>query len=149
MFSCKSKKEVAEVASQPAVEQTEGRRGTRGQRPGGERADRGDFEARQAQRQEQLYTQLGLSDAQKTKMEEIQSNTRSQTQAMRAEMRNGNADRTAMRAKMETIRNAELADIKQILTAEQFTKYETFIKERESRGGRGGRGGGGRGRGGN
>ena len=145
MFSCKSKKEAAEVAQAPEVEQREARRsGTT--RPGGERGNRGDFRAGQAERQEKLYAELGLSAAQKTKMEEIQQGTRSKMQAMRAEMRDGSTDRTVMRDKMQAIRNSEVDEIKKILTEEQFTKYEKTLEERKARRGeRGGRGGGGRG----
>ena len=145
MFSCKSKKEVAEVATKPNVEQTEARRSGTIRPGGGERGGRGDFQARQAEQQAKLYAELGLSDAQKTKMEEIQKSTRQTMQAMRAESRDG-GDRTAMREKMQAIRKAETEEVKKIMTAEQFTKYEKFLEERRGqRGGRGGRGGGGRG----
>ena len=93
-----------------------------------------------------MYAELGLSDAQKAKMEAIQEGSRSRMEAMRAEMRNGSTDRNAMRSKMEEVRKAELVEVKKILTADQFTKYEKMLAERRSRGGqRGGRGGGGRG----
>ena len=142
MFSCKSKEKVVETAA-PEVTQTEGRRGGTVRPGGGERGNRGDFQARQAEQQAKLYTELGLSDAQKTKMEEIQKGTRQTMQAMRAEMRDGTGDRNAMRTKMEAIRAAEVTEVKKIMTEEQFTKYEKFLEERKGRRGeRGGRGGG-------
>lgn len=142
MFSCKSKKEAQEVAQAPQVEQREGRRGGAA-RQGGERGDRGDWQARQKERQAKLFADLGLSEAQQTKMESIQQGTQSKMQAMRAEMRDGTSSREAMREKMQAIRKSEVDEIKKILTEEQFTKYEKILAERQSRRGeRGGRGGG-------
>ena len=141
MFSCKSKEKVTEVASQPEVKQMEGRRG--GEVRSGERGNRGDWQARQDERQAKLYADLGLSEAQITKMGEIRAGTQAKMDAMRADMRDGNTDRMAMREKMDAIRNAEVTEVKKILTEEQFTKYEKFLAERKGqRGQRGGRGGG-------
>jgi len=123
LFSCKSKEKVVETAA-PEVTQTEGRRGARAQRSGGgERGNRGDFQARQAEQQAALYTELGLSDAQKIKMEDIQKVTHQKMQAMRAEMRDGTSDRNAMRTKMDAIRNSEVAAIRKIMTEEQRKNY--------------------------
>jgi len=144
MFSCKSKEKVTEVASQPEVKQMEGRRG--GNVRPGERGNRGDWQARQKERQAKLYADLGLSEAQITKMDEIREGTQAKMQAMRADMRDGNTDRMVMREKMEAIRDSEVAEVKKIMTEEQFTKYEKFLAERKAqrgeRGGRGGRSGG-------
>lgn len=144
MFSCKSKKDAAEVAQvqTPRVEKRAGQQGTVRQGERRERGDRGDFQANQAQRQAKMYAELGLSEAQQTKMKTIQEGTKSKMQAMRAEMRDGSTSREAMRTKMEAIRTAELAEVKQILTTEQFTKYEQMLKDRPKRGGRGGGRGG-------
>ncbi|HET8781619.1 MAG TPA: Spy/CpxP family protein refolding chaperone [Pyrinomonadaceae bacterium] len=78
---------------------------------------------------EQMARRLNLTDDQKTKVQEIFSDTREQVRALRRESE----------PKFEDIRRQADTRLQQVLTAEQ---WEQFQKERhEMRGRRGGRGG--------
>jgi len=140
LFSCNKKtKEVAtttttEVKSSPTAT-------TEGPRRGGERGGRQrDPEARQ-KRMEALYTELNFSDAQKQKFEEISNKYQEKRRAIFQNGRGG--DREAMRAQVEKMREEQSAELKKIMTEEQFEKYSKIMEEqrKNNRGGRGGRGG--------
>lgn len=98
-----------------------------------QRPQRGD---RQAQ-MEALYSKLQLSDQQKAQMEVIQ-NKYSQEMEQNRPSRGG--DRTAMREKMQSIRDRQNTEIKGVLTDSQYNIYEQEMKAMQpERGGRGGR----------
>lgn len=133
--ACNSTKDTTTAAAttQPAVTAGPAARaaGPRGGQGGGGRG--------QAQMAE-LVASLGLNQDQKEEFEAINTKYQKQMQSMRAE---ANGDFASMRGKMQEMRAAQNTEIKEILTAEQITKYEKFLEER-----RGNRQGG-RGRGGN
>lgn len=128
-MSCNAGKETTTAAAaQPApAAQPEGRQaGPRGQGGGG-----------QAQ-MEQLVADLGLNEDQKVEFEAINAKYRKEMQAMREQ---ANGDFASMRPKMQEMRTAQNEEIKQILTEEQFAKYEKIQADRmqNRQGGGGGR----------
>ena len=132
--ACNSTKDTTAAATtQPAVTAEPAARtaGPRGGQGGGGRG--------QAQ-MEELVASLGLNQDQKEEFVAINTKYQKQMRAMREE---ANGDFSSMRGKMQEMRAAQNTEIKEILTAEQITKYEKFLEER-----RGNRQGG-RGRGGN
>ena len=133
--ACNSTKDTTTAAAttQPAVTAEPAARaaGPRGGQGGGGRG--------QAQ-MEELVASLGLNQDQKEEFVAINAKYQKQMRAMREE---ANGDFSSMRGKMQEMRTAQDTEIKEILTAEQITKYEKFLEER-----RGNRQGG-RGRGGN
>lgn len=122
-----SKESAASGLDEKSERSAEGRReGRRGGSP----------EDRQ-KRQDELYAQLNLSEVQKTKVTEINDSYRTKMQNLR---RNSDGDREAMRASMMKMRDAQNAELKNIMTAEQFEKFTAIQKAQ-----RGKRGGGRRG----
>ena len=63
-----------------------------------------------------------------------------------ADMRNsqssGNVDREAMMKEMKASRDVKTIEVKAVLTEDQKTKYDAYLKERDERGNRQGRQGG-------
>jgi periplasmic protein CpxP/Spy len=90
---------------------------------------------------EELTKELGLNKDQQKKVSDLNLKAAEQMSAMREQMRNG-GDREAMREKMTKAREAQNAEMKKILTDEQYKKYEKYLEERRARrGGPGGPGG--------
>lgn len=140
--ACNSTKDTTAAATtQPAVTAEPAAR-TAGPRAGqGGGQGRGGRGGGQGQAQmEELVASLGLNQDQKEEFEAINTKYQKQMRSMREE---ANGDFASMRGKMQEMRAAQNNEIKEILTAEQITKYEKFLEER-----RGNRQGG-RGRGGN
>lgn len=132
--ACNSTKDTTAAATtQPAVTAEPAAR------PAGPRGGQGGGGRGQAQ-MEELVASLGLNQDQKEEFVAINAKYQKQMRAMREE---ANGDFSSMRGKMQEMRAAQNTEIKEILTAEQITKYEKFLEER-----RGNRQGG-RGRGGN
>ena len=131
--ACNSNKDTTAATTQPAVTAEPAAR------PAGPRGGQGGGGRGQAQ-MEELVASLGLNQDQKEEFEAINTKYQKQMRSMRDE---ANGDFASMRGKMQELRAAQNTEIKEILTAEQITKYEKFLEER-----RGNRQGG-RGRGGN
>ncbi len=107
--------------------------------PGRERAD---AETRAQRQTERMAEQLGLSEAQATKVGEVNLNF---AKKMQEAFQSAEGDRTAMRATMQTLRAEHKEELKQYLTEEQFANFEKLeAKGRERRGQRGREGRGGR-----
>ncbi|MEZ5044823.1 MAG: hypothetical protein R2828_33305 [Saprospiraceae bacterium] len=120
-MSCNSTKDTttaAAAAAQPAATAPP----AEAARPAGPRGQGGG----QAQ-MEQLVAELGLNEDQKVEFEAINAKYRQQMQTMREQ---ANGDFASMRPKMQEMRTAQNAEIKQILTEEQFAKYEKIQAER-------------------
>lgn len=97
-------------------------------RPGGPRGDG----QRGAQAQEEfqaLVAELGLNEDQKEEWQSINTKYRQQMRGMREE---ANGDFASMRGKMQEMRAAQTEEIKAILTADQFSKYQKFMEERRA-----------------
>ncbi len=142
IFSCSKKtnevaattKSTAPVAESRDSASDDGeRRGRRGE------GRRGNPEER-AKREAEMYAQLNLSEAQQTKVKEINEKYRTK---MRTARENSDGDRDAIRANMMKMRDEQHAELKNIMTAEQFEKFKKI--QEAQRGKRGGRRGGGRG----
>lgn len=134
MFSCKSKQKTSEamnsqaVAEKTSAEQSE-RRGQRG------RGQQSPEELKK--RQEEMFAQLNLSEAQKVKVETITAKYREQSRQL---IQNSGGNRQAIREELKKIRATQLSDLQTVLTTEQFEKYKSITeKVRKGRPGRGGR----------
>ena len=114
-----------------AQENMEGRGGRGGMDP----AKRTEMQAQKMQKD------LGLNDGQVAKLKEVLNQQAQAREAKRAEMEKlrasgqkpTEAQRTEMREKMETERTAFDAQLKSILTPEQYTKWQTMKDERKER----------------
>lgn len=122
--SCKSKKTTTEAAAD-ATAPTEEVRTQKPQRGGGS-----SLEDRLA-KQEEMYTQLGLSDDQKVQFRAIETKY---ADKMRDAKESTSGNRDAMRTAMNTIQDDKLGEISNILRQDQFVKYkEELSKMREGR----------------
>jgi protein CpxP len=77
------------------------------------------------QRLERLTKDLSLTDEQKPKVKAVLEETGKKIQALAPDQR---------REKMKTIREEEATKMKEILTADQFKKYEEFGKRMPKKG---------------
>ncbi|MFD2720895.1 DUF4890 domain-containing protein [Hymenobacter monticola] len=93
-----------------------------------------------AKRQTERMTQeLGLSADQATKVQQIMMARGQEMQSMRGQGQGGN--REAMREQMQASRTKYDAQFKEVLTADQYTKYTAMQADRMNRGGGRGMGG--------
>lgn len=92
-------------------------------------------EERAKQRVEQLKNDLALNEVQEKQVYDLQMRMSAEMDAMRNQGQR--MDREQMMAAMEKRRSEESAAMQQILTKEQFEKWQTIESERQSK--RGGR----------
>jgi protein CpxP len=86
-----------------------------------------------AKRQTERMTQeLGLNADQAAKVQQIQTARAQEMQAMRGQ---GGGDRDKMREQMQASRTKYDAQFKEVLTADQYTKYTSMEANRMNRGG--------------
>lgn len=107
------------------------------QRPG-----MGDFDPKEmAKRQtDELTEVLELNKEQQKKVLVINTESGEKMAQMREKMMAG-GDRNGMREEMTKIRDIQNKAMKEILTEEQYKKYEKYLEERRGNRGRGGGGG--------
>ncbi len=88
----------------------------------------------------QIKEKCGLDSAQEKKVYDLNLKSSKEMAKMRSESQ-GSGDRDAMREKMTKMRDEQNKEMKKILTAAQYTKYEKYQEERraEMRQGRGNR----------
>jgi Spy/CpxP family protein refolding chaperone len=86
-----------------------------------------------------LTEQLTLTEDQKPKVKAILEEQNKKIGELRGDSASAPEDR---RAKMQAIREETTKKMKEVLTAEQFKKYEEFQQQRMRRQGAGGNGGG-------
>lgn len=79
----------------------------------------------------QLKEAVGLDNEQKKKAQEIYLETGKKMSAMREEMQSGGFE--GMREKMQEMRTEQDKKLKEVLSDEQWKKYEKFQEERRSR----------------
>lgn len=109
-----------------------------GGRGGGDPYERADRQT------ERMKTELGLNEEQTAKVSEI--NIAAAEKMMEARQ-NADGDRESMRESMMAIRQETTASLKEVLTEEQWTKFETLRQQaRQGRQGRQGRAGQGKGK---
>lgn len=95
-----------------------------------------------AQRQtDELKKALDLNKDQEKKVLDLNLKNAQQMSALREEAMKNGGDREAMREKMTKLREAQNAEMKKILTEDQYTKYEKYMEERRASRGQGGPGG--------
>jgi len=92
--------------------------------------DRDALEQRRKAQFENLVATLELSEDQVVEMKSI---NKEYGDKMRATRRDDTKSRDDIRANMKTMRIAQKAEIKDILTAEQFVKYEKFQEEQQAK----------------
>jgi len=97
---------------------------------GGQGMDRAAMQARQ---NEMLFKGITLTDAQKAKIDTIQTKARADQQAM---MSGGGMQDPTMREKMMAMRTKVNADIRGVLTADQQTIFDKNLAEMPQGGGR-------------
>lgn len=102
----------AQVATQPPTQQ------------GGQGGGRGGFN--------RAMNGIELTDAQKTKVAEIQAKYQPDLQAIRESMQGG-GDRAAAFTKMQAIRDKMNPEIRAVLTAEQQTIFDKNLAEQKAR----------------
>jgi len=122
--ACKSQKESAETTAETASEATtETVKKGRGERPNP--ADR-------AARLEEMMTSLNLSADQQVQFKAIDAKYGEKMRALRE-----GGDREAMRAGMKSLQDQKMAELTNVLSAEQLTKYkEMLAARRPNKGGR-------------
>lgn len=99
--------------------------------PGGPRLSPEEMAERQTT---QLTEKLELDEAQKTRVQEINLAFAQKLKAMREE---GQDNREAMREMRETIQGERVAELKEVLSEEQFKAFEAMQSDRPERGKRG------------
>lgn len=97
---------------------------------GGQGMDRAAMQARQ---NEMLFKGITLTDAQKAKIDTIQTKARADQQAM---MAGGGMQDPTVREKMMAMRTKVNADIRGVLTADQQTIFDKNLAEMPQGGGR-------------
>ena len=80
---------------------------------------------------DQIKEKCGLDKAQEKKVYDLQLESSKKMAKMREEMQGG-GDRNSMRDKMAKIRDEQNKEMKKILTADQYVKYEKYLEERRA-----------------
>ena len=97
-----------------------------------------DPEERAKQQTAQIKEAVGLNAEQEKKVLDLNIEQGKKQSKMFEEMQGGGGDMEGMREKMTAMREETNKKMKEILTAEQWTKYEKWQEERRSRFGGGG-----------
>ncbi|HPE75203.1 MAG TPA: hypothetical protein PLC80_03905 [Draconibacterium sp.] len=79
---------------------------------------------------DQIKEKCGLDKAQEKKVYDLSLESSKKMAKMREEMQGG--DRDSMRDKMAKMREDQNKEMKKILTAEQYVKYEKYLEERRA-----------------
>jgi hypothetical protein len=80
----------------------------------------------------QLKEELDLNDDQEKKVYEVNLESIKKMSELREKMRDGGGGFEGMREKMMEIREEQNKKMKEILTEDQWTKYEKYLEERRS-----------------
>ena len=107
----------------------------------------GDFDAEERvnSQLEELNEVLNFSGNQEEQVGKVLMESMDNMMRMREEMQNSGGGFEGMREKMQEVRTEQNKKIKEILSEEQWVKYEVYEKERRGKRGQG-RSGGGQGR---
>lgn len=79
---------------------------------------------------DQIKEKCGLDKAQEKKVYDLNLEASKKMAKMREQMQGG--DRDSMRDKMTKMRDEQNKEMKKILTAEQYVKYEKYLEERRA-----------------
>lgn len=80
---------------------------------------------------DQIKEKCGLDKDQEKKVYDLNLKSGKEMAKMREQMQGG-GDRDAMREKMTKMRDEQNKEMKKILTAEQYVKYEKYLEERRA-----------------
>lgn len=83
----------------------------------------------QAQR---LTKELSLSADQSTKVKTVLLDTEQKREAIRSKY-SGSQDKSAMRTEMQTLKGQKDSQLKQLLTPEQYSQYQSMQAERQNK----------------
>lgn len=78
-----------------------------------------------------IKEKCGLDKDQEKKVYDLNLKSGKEMSKMREQMQGG-GDRDSMREKMSKMREEQNKEMKKILTAEQYTKYEKYLEERRA-----------------
>ncbi len=81
---------------------------------------------------DQIKEKCGLDKAQEKKVYDLSLETSKKMAKMREEMQGGGGPSDEMRAKMTKMRDEQNAEMKKILSADQYKKYEQYLEERRA-----------------
>lgn len=88
-------------------------------------------EERAKSQTDQIKEACGLDKAQEKKVYDLSLKSGKEMAKMREGMQGG-GDRDAMRTKMTKMRDEQNAEMKKILSADQYVKYEKYLEERRA-----------------
>ncbi len=81
---------------------------------------------------DQIKEKCGLDKDQEKKVYDLSLKSGKEMAKMREEMQGGGGPSEEMRAKMTKIRDEQNKEMKKILTADQYVKYEKYLEERRA-----------------
>lgn len=81
---------------------------------------------------DQIKEKCGLDKDQEKKVYDLSLKSGKEMAKMREEMQGGGGPSDEMRAKMTKIRDDQNKEMKKILTADQYVKYEKYLEERRA-----------------
>jgi biopolymer transport protein ExbD len=81
---------------------------------------------------DQIKEKCGLDKDQEKKVYDLSLKTGKEMSKMREEMQGGGGPSDEMRAKMTKIRDDQNKEMKKILSADQYVKYEKYLEERRA-----------------
>ncbi len=87
---------------------------------------------------EQIKEKCGLDKAQEKKVYDLYLSSSKKMAEMRGQMQGGGGPSDDMREKMTKMREDQNKEMKKILNAAQYTKYEKYLEERRAARGGGG-----------
>jgi hypothetical protein len=81
---------------------------------------------------EQIKEKCGLDKDQEKKVYDLSLKSGKEMAKLRSEMQGGGGPNDAMREKMTKMRDDQNKEMKKILTADQYVKYEKYLEERRA-----------------
>lgn len=87
---------------------------------------------------EQIKEKCGLDKDQEKKVYDLSLKSSKEMAKLRSEMQGGGGPNDAMREKMTKMREDQNKEMKKILSADQYVKYEKYLEERRAQRGGGG-----------
>jgi len=81
---------------------------------------------------EQIKEKCGLDKAQEKKVYDLNLENSKQMAKMRSDMQGGGGPNEGMREKMTKMREDQNKEMKKILSADQYVKYEKYLEERRA-----------------
>lgn len=130
-FSCKSSKEVTEMTMTEEIDSAETTETPQVRQNQSTSGRRGQF----AEAQQEILEAINLSEEQESAFKAIQ---RKYLEKLRDARQEANGDREEMMGQLRALRQEQQAEIKELLTAEQYEAYQKKIAEMRGNRQRGG-----------